>query len=167
MKKSLKSISLHFVLFFTNWLPDNVIFLRLRGFLAGFFLMGTCRNLRLGRNLTFYNPSKIYVGDDVYIAYGNWFCALEKIIIEDEVMFGPMSMIISGNHSRINGSYRHGREQNEKIIIEKGSWVGGNCSILSGAKIGSGTAIGANSVANKIIPKNSVYAGTKVISIKD
>jgi hypothetical protein len=29
---------LHFVLLFTNWLPDNVFFMNLRGFFASFFL---------------------------------------------------------------------------------------------------------------------------------
>ena len=68
---SIRAILLHFVLLFTNWLPDNVIFLRFRGFLANFFLMGTCKNLRIGRNVTFYNPSKIYIDDDE-IAAPDW-----------------------------------------------------------------------------------------------
>jgi hypothetical protein len=65
---TINSLFLHFVLLVTNWLPDNVVFLRFRGFLAGFFLNGSCKNLRLGRNVTFYNPSKIFISDNVYIA---------------------------------------------------------------------------------------------------
>ncbi len=168
IKNSIRAILLHFVLLFTNWLPDNVIFLRFRGFLANFFLMGTCKNLRIGRNVTFYNPSKIYIADDVYIAYGNWFAAShEKIIIEDEVMFGPKSIIVSGNHTLSKGSYRYGKTKGKSIIIKKGAWIGGNCSILAGSEIGSGTAVGANSVTSKKIPSNSVYVGTRLLTKKN
>ena len=151
------SILLHFVLLFTNWLPDNIIFLKLRGFLAGFFLNGSCKNLRLGRNITFYNPSKIIISVNVYIAYGNWFCAGEEILIEDEVMFGPNSVIVSENHTKFNGSFRYGRAVQKKIIIEFGSWVGANCCILAGSRIGAGSVISANSVTYKSVPKNSKY----------
>ncbi|MCO5259133.1 MAG: hypothetical protein M9916_03230 [Crocinitomicaceae bacterium] len=49
---------LHFVLLLTNWLPDNVVFLRLRGYLAHFFFLSCGKNLRLGRNLTFTTRPK-------------------------------------------------------------------------------------------------------------
>lgn len=66
---------LHFILFFTNWLPDNVIFLRLRGFLSRPFF-GSC-----GHSLN--------IGRDVYIDYGCVFMAIDKISVGDEVMLSP------------------------------------------------------------------------------
>ena len=162
----LNSIMLHFIIFFTNWLPDNVIFLRLRGYLASFFLSGSPENLRIGRNITFYNPEKIFVGNNVYIAQGNWFCAGETIKIEDEVLFGPNSIIVSTNHSRKNGSFRYGPSKDKKIIIKKGSWIGGNCSILAGSEIGRGTVISANSVTYNSIPDNSKYINGKIHILK-
>ncbi len=63
-------LPLHFVLRLTNWLPDNVMFIRLRGRLARPFFKSCGTRLGLGRNITFYNPSKIEIGEDVYIGYG-------------------------------------------------------------------------------------------------
>jgi hypothetical protein len=51
----------------TNWLPDNLIFLRLRGKLASPFFKSCGKRIGLGRNLTFYNPSIISIGNDDYI----------------------------------------------------------------------------------------------------
>ena len=60
-------------LLFTNWLPDNVIFINLRGRLARPFFKKCGKNLGIGRNVCFYNPSKMEIGTNVYIAYGCWF----------------------------------------------------------------------------------------------
>ena len=164
MKNKLDNFLLHFAIFFTNWLPDNVIFLRFRGWLCSFFLKGTCKNLRLGRNLTFYNSHKIFIGNDVYIAYGNWFCAGDEIVIGDEVMFGPLSIIVSTNHTKNEESYRYGSVKNKRIIINKGSWIGGNCNILSGTEIGRGTVISAGSTTFNKIPDNIKFIQNKIIN---
>lgn len=167
LTRILNSTILHFIIFFTNWLPDNVIFLRLRGYLASFFLRGSSKNLRIGRNITFYNPEKIYIGNNVYIAQGNWFCAGETIKIEDEVLFGPNSIIVSTNHSRKNGSFRYGPSKDKKIIFKKGSWIGGNCSILAGSEIGKGTVVSASSVTYSSIPDNSKFINGQIHILKE
>jgi acetyltransferase-like isoleucine patch superfamily enzyme len=152
---------MHFILLFTNWLPDNVVFLKLRGFLAKPFF-GKCGNdLRLGRNLTFYNCKNIHIGDNVYIAKSNWFSAGGLIIIKNEVMFGPMCAISSGSHSleSNNLSFRYGKPINETIIINNGVWISANCSIISGVEIGSGALIGANAVVNTNVPSGVLYGG--------
>ena len=117
------------------------------------------RNLRVARGNIFYNSFNISFGDNVYIAYGNWFSGSTDITIESEVMFGPKSIVISGNHGRSDGSYRYGDSKLAPITISFGCWIGGNCAILAGAKIGKGTVIGANSVVLGFVPENCVYAG--------
>lgn len=167
MIKKLHSPLLHLTLFFTNWLPDNIIFMRFRGFLASLFFGACGSNFRLGRNVTFYNPSQIFIGSDVYIAYGNWFCADDKITIEDEVMFGPYSIIVSANHTRLNKSFRYGKISRKKITIGKGSWVGGNCNILAGSIIGSGSVIAAGGTTFKEVPANCKYINGKIIQFEE
>ena len=155
--RTIKGLGLFYVLLLTNWLPDNVVFLRFRGFLARPFFGSCGKNLRLGRNITFYNPSKLDIGSDVYIAYGNWFCAGGTITIEDEVMFGPSSIIVSCNHTIANDSYRWAPIQDKDIRIGRGSWVGGNCNILAGSEIGFGTVISAGSTTYKHVPDRVKY----------
>ena len=44
---------IHFLILLTNWLPDNVIFLRLRGALLKPFFKNCGKDLRLARNIYF------------------------------------------------------------------------------------------------------------------
>lgn len=150
---------LHFVLFFTNWLPDNVISLRLRGALASLFFKSCGANLRLGRNLTFYNASNITVGSDVYIAYGCWFVASGGITIADGVLFGPYCVVSSSNHTRENLSFRSGAPQLQPVVIDSGSWIAAHVTLTAGCKIGAGSLIAAGAVVSGNIPPNSKAGG--------
>ena len=158
---------LHTVVLFTNWLPDNVIILRFRGWLIRPFLGKCGRNFRVGRNVTFYNPRNIAIGNDVYIAYGNWFSAGKNIVIEDEVIIGPYCIFASSNHTKFNGSFRHGIPDKKPILVGHGSWIAGQCSILAGSKIGKGVLVAANSVVNGKIDNNMMCAGSPARSIKE
>ena len=157
---------LHFVLLLTNWLPDNVIFLRLRGFLARPFLGKCGKNFRLGRNITFYNPSKISVGRDVYIAYGCWFMAGERITVGDGLLFGPYCVVVSSNHQRVAGSYRFGTSKQAPISIGFGSWVGAHVTITAGSSIGKGSLVAAGAVVNGVFPDNAMLGGVPAKVIK-
>ena len=150
---------LHAILVLTNWLPDNVFFLRLRGAMIRPFFGSCGGNFRLGRNVTFYNSKNIHIGNNVYIALDNWFNASEAIVIEDEVMFGPKSVITSSNHTKFEGSFRYGIPQSQPIKIGKGTWVSSNCTITAGSQIESGCLIASNTVVRNIVPKNSLYGG--------
>lgn len=157
---------LHFVLLFTNWLPDNVIILRFRGWLAHFFFIKCGSDLRLGRGIVFYNPSKISLGSNVYIAYGNWFSANAAITLEDQVVVGPKNVFASGNHTKVNGSFRYGKSECKPIRICRGTWIGANCTITAGVVVGSGSVVGANTVVTKIVPENVLFAGNPGLVIK-
>ncbi len=157
---------LHFVLLFTNWLPDNVIFIRLRGRLAKPFFKRCGKKLGIGRNVVFYDSSKISFGDYVYIAYNCWFAGAEEIVVENEVLFGPGIIVTSTNHNRQNGSYRFGSGIDKPILIKKGTWIGGNSTITAGSVIGEGCVIGANTVVAGTVDDNSLYAGNPGKKIK-
>ena len=170
MKKFFRIIKydlpLHIVLIFTNWLPDNVIFIRLRGMLVSFFLKKSGKRLGIGRNVTIYNPSEIELGNDVYIAYG---CHLSgKILIEDEVLFGPYCVIAPGNHTRgDNKSFRYGKSTESKIIVKYGAWIGAQSSIIgNNTVLGSGSVLAANSTLVKSADSDSIYGGIPAKKIK-
>jgi acetyltransferase-like isoleucine patch superfamily enzyme len=158
---------LHFVLLLTNWLPDNVVFLRLRGFAARFFL-GTCGcDLRLGRNVTFYNPSKVHIGSHVYIALGCWFMAGETITVDDEVMFGPYCVIASSTHTRVDRSFRYGPADTAPIRVGRGAWIAGHVTVTAGTAIGEGTLVAAGAVVTGDIPADVVAAGVPARVVKN
>lgn len=158
---------LHFILLLTNWLPDNVVFLRLRGALARYFLGSCGKNLRLGRNVTFYNPSCIHIGRDVYIAYGCWLLAGGQIRIGNEVMFGPYCVVVSSKHTRFNGSFRYGKPEKLPISIGSGSWVASHVTISAGSVVGNGVLVTAGAVVTGEIHPNMMVGGAPARVIKE
>jgi acetyltransferase-like isoleucine patch superfamily enzyme len=158
---------LHFVLLLTNWLPDNVIFLRLRGLLAVPFLGSCGPNFRVGRNVTLYNPSLIHIGKDIYIAHGCWFMAGEKINVGDEVLFGPYCIVVSSNHTKSNGSYRFGEPDNQAITIGHGSWIASRVTITAGSSIGNGVLVAAGAVVMGDIDSNMIAGGIPARVLKE
>lgn len=151
---------LHFILLFTNWLPDNVLFLRLRGWLVHWFFGKCGNNLRLSRAITVLNPSCISLGANVYLGYGCVLLSVGKIIIEDEVMLGPYVVVSAGNHSRKDFSFRYGRILDESITIDRGTWIGSHVSILGGSHIGKGSMVGSNAcVTRGSFPDNAFLVG--------
>lgn len=160
-------LPLHFSLLFTNWLPDNVLFLRLRGALARPFLGRCGANLRLGRNVTFYNPSRILLGQDVYVAQGTWFMAGETIAVGSEVLFGPYCVIVSANHTRNDRSFRFGAARQAPIAIGSGSWLAAHVTVTAGSTIGEGCLVAANSVIRGTIPDDSIAAGAPAKVVKN
>ncbi len=159
-------LPLHFVLRLTNWLPDNVKFIRLRGRLARPFFKSCGKRLGLGRNITFYNPSNIEIGDDVYIAYGCWFNGSGGIKIDSEVLFGPYGVIVTSNHTLSDKSYRFGVPVKAPISIGKGAWIAAHVTILAGTKIGEGALIAANSVVSKEVDDLTIMGGVPAKKIK-
>lgn len=158
---------LHFVLLLTNWLPDNGVFLRLRGLLVSPFLGSCGKNLLLQRNVTFYNGSKIHIGRDVHIAIGCWFMAGETIHVKDEVMVGPYSVIVSSNHLRSQNSYRFGDVDQSPIEIGPGSWLCAHVVVTSGSSVGAGSVIAAGAVVSGGIPADVLAGGIPARSIKE
>lgn len=151
---------LHFVLLFTNWLPDNVIFLNIRGWLASFFIGKCGKNFSMGRNITIYNPSKVTIGNNVYIASGCWFLGTYGIHIEDNVLFGPNVVIVTSNHSIKNGAYFFGEGvKKEKVTISQGSWIGANATILPGTFINQTVLVAANSAIKGQTLAFGIYGG--------
>lgn len=51
------------------------------------------------------------------------------------------------------------RNERIDIVVEDDVWIGYDCIVLAGAKIGKGSVIGARSVVTGTIPPYSVYVG--------
>ena len=158
---------LHFVLLLTNWLPDNVKFLRLRGRLCKPFFGSCGHTINIGRNIAFHNPSLIHLGNFVHISYGCVLMATDHIWIEDEVMFGPYCVLVSGNHSLINHSFRFGPSKLFPICIKKGAWIGAHVTVTAGAEIGVGCLVAAGAVVpNQKFADHTLLGGVPARAIK-
>lgn len=122
-----------------------------------------------------YPINKIKIGNDSYgnldikaynkkgiIKIGNYCSIAEsvKFLIGGEhnykrISTFPFQSIIYNKSTKDNINYN--------ITIEDDVWIGYDCLIMSGTKIGKGSVIGARSIVKSDIPPYSIYVGNKVI----
>jgi acetyltransferase-like isoleucine patch superfamily enzyme len=120
----------------------------------------------MGRNISFYNPSRVHLGKDVYIAYGCWFMAGEHIWVGAGVLFGPYCVIVSANHTRQNRSFRFGAGRVAPIEIGNGTWIASHVTLTAGSTVGDGALVAAGSVVTGEVPSDSVVGGVPARVLK-
>lgn len=84
------------------------------------------------------------------------------IVIEDKVLIASGVQMHTSNHryTDINVPiFDQGFEEEKKIHIKKGAWIGANAVILPGVTIGENAVIAAGSIVNKDVPANTLVAG--------
>jgi acetyltransferase-like isoleucine patch superfamily enzyme len=157
----------HFLLWLTNWLPENVIFLEFRGKLIRSFLGSATGRLLIGRNVSIQNPSKVFLGSQVYLAYGSCLLATDDICIGSNVLIGPYCVIVSGNHVRENGSYYNDKTYARQVTIEDGCWLGAHVVVTPGSSIAAGTCVAAGAVVHDTFKMSSLVAGVPARVIRE
>ena len=94
----------------------------------------------LGRNVKVQNNVSIYTG----------------VICEDDVFLGP-SMVFTNILNPRSAVIR--RDQYVKTLVEKGSSIGANATIICGITIGRFALIGAGAVVTKDVPPYALVMG--------
>lgn len=166
MIRVLKYLWFRFVMLTTGWLPDFTPVLRFRGFLARPAFKKCGRNFQLASGTIINWSSNISIGHNVFIGNECWIQGVGQVVLEDETMLGPFTVLASNEHIRENGSYRFGHHRRKKMTVGKGSWTGAHVVITAGVNIGQGSAIGAGAVVVKDVPDNCVVGGVPAIIIK-
>lgn len=129
--------------------------------------------MKHGKNVYFEPPfyceygSHIEVGENFYANTGCVMLDVGKITIGRDVLFGPNVSVYTAGHPIHPDSRRSGYEYGIPITIGDNVWIGGNCVILPGVKIGNNTVIGAGSVVTKDIPDNVCAAGNPCRVIRE
>jgi acetyltransferase-like isoleucine patch superfamily enzyme len=138
-------------------------------------------DLSIGKGSTFKCEKKLRVDGPIYLkavnggllnigsnCYFNRNCsitALNKINIGNGCMFGNNVVVVDHDHiMSYNGALNEFKISD--VNIEDGVWIGANSTILSGAKIGTGTIIAAGSVVKGECEAHSLYAGVPARFIK-
>lgn len=113
-----------------------------------------------GRNLT--------LGDDVDLAKDVIITTSGGVYIGDRTLIGYRTQILSANHSipPIGEPFPISGDSLSPIHINEDVWIGANCVITAGIKIGKGSIVAAGSVVTKNIPPNSIFGGVPAKLIK-
>jgi acetyltransferase-like isoleucine patch superfamily enzyme len=101
---------------------------------------------------------------------GGTLCAAEKIIIGDNVAVGANTTIIDTDFHPLDSDERRVSPSSGKTtptLIEDDVFVGMNCLILKGTKLGKGCVIGAGSVVMGDIPAGVIAAGNPARVIRN
>lgn len=103
----------------------------------------------------------IEIGNNVGIAQNCFIQVRGKVIIGNNVIFGPGVSVFSENHnfSDLTKSIKEQGETRKGVIIEDGVWIGSGAIILDGVSIGHNSVIAAGSVVNKDIPPYCIAGG--------
>lgn len=110
----------------------------------------------------------LIIGDNVGISQNSFIQVRGKVIIEDNVIFGPGISIFSENHNSEDPEKPISQQGETRIgvTIKQNSWIGANATILDGVVIGCNSIVAAGSVVTKSFPDYSVIAGVPAELIK-
>lgn len=156
-----------FVMRMTAILPEIKHTMQLRGLLTKCCFKICGKNLQIARDVRIVGITNLSIGNDVFFSAGCWLLTNCDVTIDDEVMLGPYSVIVAGDHTRLNGSYRFGVAVRAPIHLKRGCWIGAHSVVSKGVTIGTGSCLAAGAVATKDIPDNAVAGGVpaKVLKI--
>ncbi|MGM0509334.1 MAG: sugar O-acetyltransferase [Fusobacteriota bacterium] len=108
----------------------------------------------------------IEVGENFYANHNCIILDVNRVIIGDNVMFGPNVQVYTATHP-LNAKKRNaGRELGYQIEIGDNVWVGGGAIINPGLKIGDEAVIASGSVVTKDVPPRVVAGGNPAKIIK-
>lgn len=150
------------------------------------FLIHGAGSIRIGKNLhavsarrrsflTLFSPCHLTIIGDGCIVLGEHvglngttITARKKITIGDNTMIGPNTIIVDHDgHAAWPPSERWAKSGVvAEVVVENDVWIGMNCTILKGVKIGSGSIIAAGSVVISDVAPASLYAGNPAKKIK-
>lgn len=101
------------------------------------------------------------IGNNVGIAQNCFIQVRGKVVIGNDVIFGPGVSIFSENHKfddpdlpvSVQGEIRKG------VKVGDGVWIGARSVILDGVQIGQNSIIAAGSIVNKDVPAYTIVGG--------
>lgn len=151
--------------------PDIPIVMRFRGFLYSLGLKKCGKNFQVPHNVVINTLEGFCVGNNVRLGI---FVRLNGGIISecyiaDDVIVGQGSMISASNHEFNGRNFRDAKATKKYITrINRGVWIGANCTIAPGAIIPACSVIGANSCVTRSmgVVEYALYGGVPARFIK-
>ena len=166
MKSKILNIYSWFIRSFLFFLPDIPIIMRLRGCLYSVAMPNCGANFQVSNTSVLYGLGNLYIGKNVYIAHNVFIGARCRINIGNDVLIGINTVMISGNHTLKNKSFRFGKPNLKPILIEDGVWIASNVTITAGTRIKKGALIGSSCSANGDYDEFSINLGKKATKQK-
>jgi maltose O-acetyltransferase len=162
-----RSIPVHIIMLLTALLPNSKPANRIRGFLLRPFFKSAGKNLQIASGVIINLISNISVGNNVYIAHNVWINGAGGLVLEDGVIIGPFSVIVTTMHMYGNDGFSNEQSIIAPIKICKGSWISSHVVINSGVEIGEKSVVAAGAVVTKNVGNNTMVGGVPAKFIKN
>lgn len=109
----------------------------------------------------------ILIGRNFYANYNCTIIDCAKVMIGDNVLFGPNVCLFTAGHPLHFEARNAGDEFALPITIGNNTWIGGGVIVNPGINIGDNVVIGSGSVVTKDIPSNSLAVGNPCKVIRE
>ncbi|CAO1612107.1 acyltransferase [Brochothrix thermosphacta] len=152
------NVPLHLIFLLTGLLPNSVPTVRLRGFLLKPFFKSCGKNLKISSGVILNNTHQIEIGDNVVIAHNAWINGVGGLKIENNVLIGPMSVIVTSQHVYRDGKLST-KYKSAPVHIESDCWIASHVVITEGITVGRHSIIAAGAVVTKSLPEKSKVGG--------
>lgn len=120
---------------------------------------------RIGKKVYMQPPfycdvgKNIEVGEDFLTNYNVTILDVDKVIIGDDCMIGPNTIISTVNHPLAAEGRRKKLSLIKPVSIGNDVWIGANCTILPGVAIGNNVIIAAGAVVTRDVADNTIVGG--------
>lgn len=109
-------------------------------------------------------PGKLVLGDNATISFGaNIRAAGGRIELGAHSAVAQNCVVVAANHVLNPGAnFLHAPWDEERtgVILGRNVWVGANCTLLPGTRIGDDVIIAAGSVVRGTVPSGEIWGGT-------
>ena len=103
----------------------------------------------------------LVIGNNVGIAQGAFIQVRGRVVIGNDVIFGPNVSIFSETHNfddpdipvKLQGETRKG------VTIEDGAWIGTRAIILDGVTVGRNSVVAAGAIVTRDVPPGAIVGG--------
>lgn len=102
----------------------------------------------------------VRLGRGTFVGSGCEFNVTDSVTVGEECLIASGCRFIDHNHGTGTGTaMKEQVEEEDPIVVGSNVWIGANCVVLKGVRIGDGAIVAAGSVVTKSLAAMGVYAG--------
>ena len=117
-------------------------------------------NVSISRNVKIVVQSgSLRIGNNVHIGDNSIIVSRKSICIGNDTLIAEFNVIRDQDHVINNGLFRSSDFKCESIVIGNNVWLGAKTTVLKGSVVEDNCVLGAHSLVNSFIPKNSLAVG--------
>lgn len=109
----------------------------------------------------------IELGRNVYFNFNCTILDVTRVVVGDNVLFGPSVHVYTALHPMTASERRRGLEFGKPVVIERDVWLGGGAIICPGVTVGAESVIGAGSIVVRDVPAGVFAAGNPCRVIRE